>query len=390
METTEKRHALLSPSAAHRWLECTPSAVAEAKVPDESSAYAVEGSLAHAIAALELLARLGRAGDAQVANLRQEIATLTNEHGGAVTPEMGEYARDYADRIMARYQEELQNGPAEVHVETELWLDQWVPGSFGTSDAVVIGRDRISVFDYKYGRGVRVDAHNNPQMRMYALGALDEFALERYLTEVRMEIIQPRLGAFTCDEMTVAELTEWGVNVLMPLAEVASRGLGGRKAGNWCRFCRAFHGCPMADMLARAALNTDVDRESPESLGEVCLPAVPVLEKWIEDVRGRALGLMRDGVSVPGYKVVRKRTQRRVSDPAGMTALLVANGFAESDITRSSLKPLGELEKLVGKKRFSDLAKDFIVKPEGELTIAEDSDARPVETHRYFSQINIE
>lgn len=369
---TEKRHALLSPSAAKRWLHCTPSAVAEAAVPDSSSIFACEGSLAHAFCARELQRRLGRDESEAQAEIDGLIKDFVIE-----AQEMKEHADDYADTVMNLYEEELKEGDAEIHIETPLDLGEWAPESFGTADTVIVGQHRLTVIDFKYGRGVQVDARGNEQMRMYALGALDEFGVGRVIDEVRMTIIQPRIGNRSTDWMTREELTAWGDGVLRPLAGVAARGLGVRDAGSWCRFCSVAGTCRELDRNAALAMTAEPDRQDARALGEECLPMIGPLEQWIESVRSRALACLLAGEKVPGYKMVRKRGQRKFTDTDAAADRLKNAGYGDGDIMKApALKGLTDLEKLVGKKRFAEMMDGLLVKAPGEPTIAEASDRR--------------
>ena len=326
--------------------------------------FAREGSLAHAICARTILRRLGR--DTEEAD--SEILALHEEFVEGIE-EMQEHADTYADVVLRTFSEELDaDKGAEIHVETPLDLDEWAPGSFGTSDAVVVGRDTLHVFDFKYGRGVQVDAEGNAQMRLYALGALDEFCVCRDIRTVRMTIVQPRVGGLSAATMSRDALLHWGTETLRPLAEVAARGLGARRAGRWCKFCRA----------GRAP---DHHRQDARSLGETCLPMCGPLEQWVEDVRSRALTMLIRGEDVPGYKAVRKRGRRVITDPDALGAKLESVGFEPERIYRPrELKTLGELEKTVGKKAFATLAGELVAKKEGELTIAEATDRREADT----------
>lgn len=369
-----KQHALLSPSAAHRWLECTPSAVAESQVADEGSVFAAEGSMAHALCALMLNEALGR----HTEDAEQEIKDLTMTLG-APTDEMDGYASAYTEFVLGLYEKENRDGKAEIHIETLLDLDTWAPESFGTSDAVVVGPDTLHVIDFKYGKGVEVSAVNNPQMRMYALGALEEFGVTRNIKKVATHIWQPRIGNYSNEEILVSDLFNWGLNYLQPLARVAFRGLGVRHAGPWCRFCSASRGCRALDEYAIIASATPVESMSAEGIGNLCLPMVGPLEQWIQDVQDSALRYMLDGTAVPGYKLVEARTKRKVSDPERLTEVLRGLGYADDQFMKApELQTLTALEKLVGKKRFAEAAKDCLVKDRGKPTVVPDSDKRAV------------
>lgn len=367
-----KKHALLSPSSAHRWLNCTPSAVAESKLSEESSEFADEGSLAHALCAWKLNVTLGRG----TKEAEEEIAQLTAK-GYECDGEMDAYAESYNEFVMGVYQTEGGEGVAEIHIETLMDLATWAPQSFGTSDAVVVGRDTIHVIDFKYGKGVEVSAANNPQMRLYALGAMEEFGVERKILKYVTHIFQPRISNYSSEEISAEELFMWGQEYMRPMADVAFRGLGVRSAGSWCRFCSASMGCPALDLLAMTASSIPVDSMSAEGLGNVCLPMTGPLEQWIDNVKEAALKYMMDGTPVPGYKVVESRTKRKISDPGKLTGILRGLGYKDEMFMKApELRTLTALEKLVGKKLFGEVAKDCVVKDPGKPTVAPESDRR--------------
>lgn len=369
----ESGHALLSPSSADRWLHCTPSAVAESAYPDESSSFATEGSLAHAYCAGLITEALGRDTKA----FRKEIEELEPQYIG----DMGEMitcARNYADFVEDLYMDLRKRDPrTEIHIETKLDLSGWAPGSFGTSDAVVIGAGELHVIDFKYGKGVQVSAKGNPQMRLYALGALDEFGVERRIGKVVTHIYQPRLDNYGSEELTVEELYDWGEDCLEPLARVAAQGLGVRDAGSWCRFCKAAGGCEALDRNAALAMAIDVKSQTPEQIGKTCLPLVDTLRLWIDTVQERALALMIDGQEVPGYKVVEGRSNRVISDPEGLRKALEEAGYEADEIMKpAEMQTLTVLEKVVGKKKFKELGGSYITKPRGKPAIATADDKR--------------
>lgn len=369
----EKKHALLSPSSAYRWLNCTPSAVAESQEEDQSSTFAEEGSLAHAVCALQLNGQLNRS----TVDAEDEITALV-EKGYEVTEEMERYAADYTEFVMETYFGELAvSDKVEIHIETPLDLNTWAPDSFGTSDVVIVGQQTLHVIDFKYGKGVEVSAVNNPQMRLYALGALEEFGLEHPFERVVTHIWQPRISNYSNEELSVEELEAWGLNYCRPLAYVAARGLGVRHGGAWCKFCRASRGCRALDEMAIIASATPVESMSAEGIGNVCMPMIGPLERWIENVKDTALRYMLDGQAVPGYKVVEARTQCKVSDPVKLADVLRGMGYREEEIMKEpELQAITKLEKLVGKKAFAEAAGDCITKAPGKPTVAPDSDRR--------------
>ncbi len=224
-QATGKKHALLSASSSHRWLECTPSAVAESAYPETTSAYAEEGSLAHAICARKLKRALGlphREEDIEIEELRDYYSE-----------EMEGHTDRFVDHVLARYEEARREcHGARLLIETRLDFSFFVPEGFGTGDALIVTDGRIEVIDFKYGKGVRVDAVENPQMKLYALGALDEFDYRYTIDEVRMTIVQPRLGHLSEWSQSVETLLAWANNELHPLARLAFIGKGARGAAS--------------------------------------------------------------------------------------------------------------------------------------------------------------
>lgn len=231
------QHALLSASSASRWLHCTPAPVAESVYPDHSSAYAEEGTLAHAIGARKIKRAL-------VMDHREEDEEIRQLSAAYHTEEMERHTDGYAQMVLGKLRSSILAGNrAEAHIETRLDFSEYVPDGFGTGDATIAADGIMEIIDLKYGKGVKVSAVENPQMRLYALGALDRWDYAFDIRAVRMTIYQPRLDNISVWEETVASLREWADTTLRPLAMLASRGLGDRHAGKWCRFCKAKENC---------------------------------------------------------------------------------------------------------------------------------------------------
>lgn len=254
METQEKKHALLSASSSHRWLECTPSAKAEEAYPDQSSVYAEEGTLAHAICARKLKEWRSEPHEEEEREIR-ELQHLYRDEMEAYTDAFVEYVK--ASFIESR----RECRDAKLLIEHRLDFSYYVPEGFGTGDAVIVADDMITVLDFKYGKGVKVSAVENPQMKLYALGAIDEFDYGYRLRDVRCVIIQPRIGNISRWETTVEYLHQWGDMELHPLARLAYIGKGARNAGEWCRFCRAKPDCRNYAIMQRVPAPTDDFRD---------------------------------------------------------------------------------------------------------------------------------
>lgn len=367
-------HALLSPSAAHRWLNCTPSVRLEEGIEDKGSDFAAEGTLAHAICEQKLLTLLGRPHD----EADKEIEELSPKyHSG----EMDEYTDTYKAIVMEKYNAAKVNTPdAQLLVEVRLDFRSFLQDSFGTADAVIIADDLMEIIDFKYGKGVKVSASQNPQMRIYALGALDEFLLEYNIRRVRMTIVQPRIDNLSEDEMPVSSLIKWRDEVLRPASELAFRGDGEQVPGEWCRFCKVKASCKALATLATKTCNEDFKNPrliSDEDIPKL-LPLIPVLKSWMDDFTVFSLERAMAGAHLEGYKVVEGRSIRQVTDQDGLVGILTQEGFDRDILFRpAELKTLGDLEKIVGKKKFADLSKPYVTKPQGKPTLVELSDKRP-------------
>ena len=366
-------HALLSPSAAHRWLHCTPSAVLASKVEDKGSSYAEEGTCAHALCELRLLEALGRPYD----QAAREFAELSPKWH---TSEMDEAADLYASIVLQKWDAAQKVDKfARIYVERRLDFSSYAPESFGTADCTILADGCMEVIDFKYGKGVEVSAEKNPQMMIYALGAYDEFSIEYDIKDVCMTIVQPRIGNVSEYRIPLSELLTWGESILKPAADAAFKGEGELFPGDHCRFCPVKAVC---SALALKAIDTwrgnrDIKLLSPSAVGEV-LKLVPMIEQWAATVKEHGLALALEGNTPEGFKLVEGRSNRVVTDPEGLwDALLFQASLSEEQIFKPrELKSIGELEKACGKKKFGELSKDFITKPAGKPTLVAVTDKR--------------
>lgn len=364
-----KKHALLSPSAAHRWLNCTASPRLEARAQDKASSFAEEGTLAHAFCARRLKSWLGQ----PTKDEDREIEQFKEYHTG----EMDEYTAAYAEYIIEKFLHARQSTPdALLLVEQRLDFSQYIPGAFGTGDAIIIGDDTLEVIDFKYGKGVRVDAKENPQMMIYALGAYDAFSLDYNIQSIRLAIVQPRMDNVSEWSLSIADLLEWAEDTLRPKAAEAYVG-GVQNAGDWCKFCKVKHTCRAITDTCTEAIKTDPRLISHQELATKVLPLVPVIKTWLSGVEDYALGVAMSGETLDGFKVVEGRSIRKVTDPERLLSTLKEQGYQEADLLKpTELRTITELERIVGKKRLAELADGCISKPPGKPTLVPENDKR--------------
>ena len=369
-------HALLSASGAQRWLSCPPSARLEEAVEEQSSEYAKEGSFAHELAELYLAQDLGLTEKSEFNKRLKEL-----RQNPFYSEELDTYVKVYMDFAIEKINEtRARTKDAVVLLEMKLDYSTWVPEGFGTGDLVLVTDDVLEVIDFKYGRGIQVGAEDNPQMRLYALGALSQFGCLYEVNTVRMTIVQPRLDSISTDEMTVKELINWGERIVKPIADIAFKGEGEFKAGDHCRFCRVRATC-----RARAEMNMKLAcydfKEPPlltdEEIVEV-LDAADEYMKWISDLQGYALDqAVNSGKKWPGYKLVEGRSYRRYKDQDKVAEALIAAGYKEDEIYEKVLLGITKMERAVGRKEFNELLVGLIEKPPGKAKLAPESDKRP-------------
>lgn len=369
------KHALLGASSAHRWLACTPSARLEAEQPDSSSVAAAEGTLAHELAEIRLTQRLR--GEKPTTPERIRKHPLYH-------PVMDEYVDMYADYLMEHLTEARQTTPdAQLLLEQRVDFSEYVPEGFGTCDAVLISDGVMHVFDLKYGKGVPVYACQNPQIRLYGLGALAAYDMIYRIDEVVMHIVQPRLDSITSEGLATGKLRSWGDSI-RPKAKDAFDGNGEKVAGEHCTFCRFKFKCRTYAMhqleIAQKRFAEPEHREKePDELtpAEISgiLSMVDELTRWARGVKEYALEQAMRGTHYPGWKVVQGRSVRTITDESAAIDLLDQAGFTADRVT--TLKGLTALEELVGKKALAELLGDLIVKPVGRPTLAKDEDRRP-------------
>lgn len=368
------QHALLSASSAHRWLHCTGSPLLEKDFPDSTSVYAQEGTLAHELCELKL----------KKYTTVMPKGTYTRAHNKIMKSELWQNEMESTSETYLEYVKEImlscEIAPA-VLIEKRVDFSRYVPEGFGTADCLILAGDTLHVVDYKHGKGVVVDADHNPQMMLYALGAMSELSLLYRFKFVHMTIVQPRVSNISEFTMTAEELIEWGETVVKPKAEAAISGKGEFEAGDWCRFCRAKQQCKTRYESNDSLYPELSERHDPRlitlaELGEY-LKRGKDMAAWLEDMKEYALSESLAGADVPGWKAVEGRGSRAFTDTDGAVDILIKNGIDESVLYERRVLTLAQMEKAVGKKAFGELVGDLVVKNPGKPTLVEESDKRP-------------
>lgn len=378
------QHALLSPSSSKRWLTCTPSARLEAKLKerfgDKGSSYAAEGTLAHAVAELKLRREIGEINDF---NYKTQLAALEEKSRGQVpdgiTKEMHRNTDYYVDTVMECYYAARNRCPdAELHIEQRLDMDRWVPRCFGTSDAVIVSDPVLYVIDYKNGAGVPVSAVDNPQARIYGLGALAAFGELYACEEVHNIIVQPKLQSVTEETLARPELLDWGESIREPAA-MAWRGEGEYRTGDHCRFCAAKAICAAraAEAMSVFAHGFDAPGVIPDESIPGILKVLDTAEAWIRDIRAYAQSQALRGQQWPGYKLVRgKRPGRKWVSEDEVADTLARAGYDREQYEETRLRSCAEMEKVLGKTAFDALVGRFVTQGEAALTLVPEEDKR--------------
>ena len=362
-------HALLSASSSHRWLHCPPSARLCEGYDDKGSNFAAEGTDAHALCEYKLRTALGMEAKDPTEDLSWYDA------------EMEESANGYAAFVMELIEEAKKTCPDPVVlIEQRLDYSRYVAEGFGTGDCVIIADGTLHIVDFKYGRGILVEAEDNPQMMLYALGALELFDCLYDIDTVSMTIFQPRRGNVSTYTLPKADLYEWADTVLVPTAELAWSGEGEYHCGEWCQFCKA-----KADCRERAKANMELakyefkqpplltDEEVEEILGRI-----DELIAWASDIRDYALQAAISGKHWTGYKLVEGRSNRKYTDERAVVAAVRAAGY---DPYEHKVLGVTAMTTMLGKKQFNDILGGLVTKPQGKPTLVPDSDKRPAMTN---------
>ena len=358
-------HAILSASSSHRWLNCNPSARLEQEFADRETDAASEGTAAHALCEHKLRRALKMRSKKPISPYDcDEMDACTDAYVEFVMEALAEAKRECKDPL--------------VLIEQKLDFSCYVPDGYGTGDCLIVADKLLHIIDFKYGQGVLVDAEQNPQMMLYALGALRLFDSLYDITEVSMSIFQPRRENVSTWTISVDDLLDWAENTLKPKAELAFKGEGEYTPGSWCQFCKAAVKC-----RARAEAKLQLARYefamppllSDEEIEDILLK-LDDLTKWANEITAYAQdAAVNHGKIWRGFKLVESRTNRRYTDEEAVVQAANAAGY--HDIYKKSLIPITEMERLMGKKTFAEVIGSLVEKPKGRPTLVPASDKRP-------------
>jgi hypothetical protein len=368
-------------------MTCTPSARLEGLFPDSSSDFAREGTLAHAIGEVQLRA-FYKLQDMDV--LARELQLLVNSP--MYNLDMQAYVDEYVAYVVEQFEAAKKiTKDAVISIERKLNLTDYIPESFGTGDAIIISDQTLTIIDLKYGKGVRVSADSNKQMMLYALGALREFDMLYDIEEVVMTVYQPRMDNVSSFVMKVSDLKHWADTELKPKAKMAFDGAGEFIAGNHCGFCRAKVTCKaLADEAMKMARYEFADAVllNDEEIADI-LTKVELFKSWATSIQEYAFKEALAGKKWSGFKLVEGRSNRCYSDQSLVELVLSQKGYPEELTHRKTLKPIGEMEKVLSKKSFEEVLTKggLILKPTGKPTLVPSTDKR-VEWSSVASAVN--
>lgn len=364
-------HALLGASSAHRWLACPPSARLEADKPNTTSEAAAEGTLAHELVELKLKRFL--------AGRKTGKATPKIKNHELYKPVMEEHTDEYVGYVLELFSAAQESCPdAQLISERRVDFSDIVPSGFGTTDTIIIADDVMHVIDFKYGKGVLVEAQGNPQLRLYAWGAYREYSDLYDIEQVVVHIVQPRLDHIDSEEISVEQLIAWAELAVAPVAKLAYAGEGEFKPGEHCRFCRVQATCrAYAENVMSLTQHQFADpvELTDEEIAEI-LPKVDELVRWAKMIKDFAQDeAVNHDHFIPGYKLVEGRSNRVITDASAALGKLEAAGWETHDVVE--LLSLSKLESTVGKKQLAELLGDLIIKPAGKPVLVPESDKRP-------------
>lgn len=372
LDHSSRKHAYLSASSANQWLNCPPSIKASEGIGDKTTTFAEEGTFAHELSELYFSNLYEELSDK---DFKQQLERY--KQNKYYSEELREYVEQYVDIVEEKVNEARAQDEPILFFEHRLDLTRYVPESFGTGDVIIYYNGTVEIVDLKFGKGVEVSALNNPQLRLYGLGAYELLKDFEDIHTIKTTIIQPRLHNVSSESMTADDLVSWGLNVVRPQALKAIEGKGEFKPGNHCRFCKIRHSC-----RARAEANLNASKElttpttlTDDELAEL-LHKLPDIKRWASDVeeycKEQALENSRN---FDGWKVVEGRASRKYVDNEQVFERLKEH-YDPNEISETKVLSISKLEKQIGKKKVAELLSDLVEKPQGKPTLVTEDDKR--------------
>ena len=398
-------HARLSPSSAERWMTCPGSVALCDGLPDQGSEYADEGTAAHFLAS-ECLSK----GKHPVEYLGQRI--LVDKEGGTRFDDAGKFEVDvdmagHVNHYVQAVREQAKDGVLLVEVAVPIGDFTFEEDATGTADAVVITADgELQVHDFKYGQGVMVEAFENKQLLLYALGANSLLELAHEYDRVRVFVHQPRKrttpSEYACGLAYLEGFASDVKHAAVAVTAAADERELLRGSDTWvedflapsddaCRWCRAKTQCPaLYAVVSQSTALAFQDLDAPPALNTLTLGdkmrAVPMVEKWCKAVRAEVESELFAGHQVDGFKIVQGRQGNRAwTDPVESEKLM-------KEIFRLKVEEMYELklisptsaEKLkkagtIGPRQWKKL-EVLITRADGQPSVAPESDPRPALT----------
>lgn len=367
-----RAHARLNASSSQRWMMCPPSVKLSEQFEDKPSVFAEEGTFLHELCELKLHRYLG---DMPLDVIERQYTEhqdndFYTDEAESVTDEYLAFCIEMIEAVRASCPDPL------ILVEHRIDYSEYVPDGFGTGDLLIVADGLLEVIDFKGGRGVRVSAKENSQLMLYGLGALLEFDPLYDIRTVRMSIVQPRLSNVTTSEIAADDLIVWAEEKVRPKALLAYEGKGDFCAGEWCRFCKARYTCRKRSEYHMQLAIRDFrhpDLLSDEEIADI-LPVAESLGNWVQDLMAYATQEAIGGKTWPGYKLVAGRSVRRYTSEAEVIKAATDAGY--TDIYKTSLLSVGDLEKRMGRKAFQAVVGKHITKPHGAPLLVPEGDPR--------------
>jgi len=340
-------------------------------IPDTSSDASLEGTMMHTVSAHCLTRGTDAAG---------YVGVTDAETGLILQAEQAQAIQTYVDTV--RDIVKTTGGELLVEQRLSIWHMTGEEDAHGTADAVIMTMDELIVIDAKFGRGVAVDAEENPQLMMYAAAALVEHELAYDFERVRMMIVQPRLNAMPEWTLDVFEMNDFMVKVQLMAELTRQPDAPLMPSAKGCQWCRAKATCPA---ITKTVMD-DFDTVVPETADERDLARImanaDMIEKWVKAVRAEVERRLLAGEPVHGYKLVQgKKGNRQWADPDAAEETLKSMRIKHDQMYDYKLASPTSIEKLakagdVGPRQWTKI-QDLITQSEGQPSVAPESDKRP-------------